>query len=67
MPKLIYTGAGWGGSIHGVPARDLFEADLDQLRKEKDVTIKLLLESGFYKRAPKQEETTEQETVEGES
>lgn len=47
--KLKYTGAGYGGSIHGVPARDLTEDDIEAL-SEKGHTIKSLVDSGFYKR-----------------
>lgn len=53
VPKLKYTGAGWGGSIHAVPARDLTDEDMARLRKQGH-TIKSLLASGLYVKPPKE-------------
>jgi hypothetical protein len=42
---LLYTGGGCGGSLPGIPARDLTDLEVDQLGGEK-----LLLDTGLYEK-----------------
>lgn len=49
MVGLIYTGRGMGLFIHGVPARDLTEAEVEQYGGER-----ALLKSGIYEKPKKQ-------------
>lgn len=61
--RLVYTGGGFGGARHGIPARDLTSDDLDRLRKQFGLKIGDLLDTGLYVRpekdAPDPEEAVE--------
>lgn len=45
---LRYTGGGYGGSLHGIPARDLSDADVASLAEVIGMTEPELIASGLY-------------------
>jgi hypothetical protein len=53
MSKLFYTGGGYGGSLPGLPARDLTEAEAEAYCTLHDITLELLLSMGLYRREEK--------------
>jgi len=51
---LKYTGGGYGGSLHGIPARDLTDDELAAL----PMTDQELVKSGLYQRAKSEDKMT---------
>lgn len=47
MIKLVYTGGGFGGSLHDIPARDLTDSEVEQHGGEA-----YLLATKLYERPP---------------
>lgn len=47
---LRYTGGGYGGSLPGVPARDLSDAEAKEICRAHGITVEFLIGSGLYAR-----------------